>query len=581
MPRPLALALACLLLAVGAVLAQPSPTQARANVACDLPVGPVGAVGAISGAVGLGNPVGDACDKVTGAVDGAITAPVTGALKGLGDDVFEQLTTWVAEGAGWLMGRVVHAIETSTTPELDTAGFLTAYGRMAAIAAVMACAMLLLAILEGIAQGNPGLLVRVVLVNVPLAFLGTSIAFAVVQLLLGVTDGLSAAVSNASHHESAHFFEAAIRDLGHVGAQAGAHVGEAGGEAGDGGLLSQASGAVAAPLFVGFLAAIIGAFAAFFLWVELLMRDAAVYVVVLFMPISLAAPIWPRWNGVLGKTGELLVALIAGKFVIVAIISMAAALVIEQGSSAQEILVAAALMTLACFSPFVLFHFVAFSEGAMAAAYGRRSAAGGGIQALQIGADVQMLRRMGGSSGEGSGVSLWGAEGGGSGGSAAGPGPGPGRPGSGGPGEAGGGSAGGPASGASGGGGGAATAAEGPAAAAAVPAAVAHGAESAAGRLSGTAAGQQAGGGSAGRAEGSAPGTGGSPGSTPGTGQADEGSPPSTASPSSSPQRPRPEQPQETGAGEAGDSPPTTGERPPRPSPEPAGGEADEPGDGR
>lgn len=179
---------ACLLLATLAVLAWPAPPVARANVECDVGTGPIGAV---TGAVGLGNPVGDACNSVTGAITAPVTHAVSGALKGVESDVFGQLTTWVSEGASWLMGQVVEAIDESTTPRLDTKGFLAAYGKMAAIAAVMACAMLLLAVLEGIAQGSPGLLARVVLINVPLAFLGTSLAFVVVQLLLGVTDGLS------------------------------------------------------------------------------------------------------------------------------------------------------------------------------------------------------------------------------------------------------------------------------------------------------------------------------------------------------------------------------------------------------
>ncbi|HVX32157.1 MAG TPA: hypothetical protein VHA80_03370 [Solirubrobacterales bacterium] len=558
----------CVLLSMLAILAWPNPPQARANVPCSVGTAPIGAV---TGAVGLGNPVGDACDKVSGAVEaaaggavGKLASPVTGALKGLGNDVFEQLTSWVSEGASWLMGQVVKAIDSSTTPRLDTEGFLAAYGRMAAIAAVMACAMLLLAVLEGIAQGSPGLLARVVLVNVPLAFLGTSLAFVVVQLLLGVTDGLSAAIADASHHDSTRFFEAAIGDLGHIGAQPGAHVKEAGGGIpAAAGTAGEAEGAVAVPLFVGFIAAIVGAFAAFFVWLELVMRDAAIYAVSLFMPLALAASIWPRWTGALRRTGELLVAVIGSKFVIVAIVSLAASLVAEEGGSVEHVLAAAALMCLACFAPFVLLRLIPFSEGAMAAAYGRRSAAGGAVSAVQIGSDVQILRNMGRSS-EGSGVSLWnaaeggGGKGGGGGGSAGGALKAPGGPG--GPGTSGGGPAGSAAAGGGSGAGGApagavARAEGGPAAAAAVPVAAARGAKGAAGRLSQTATTQQGGG--------SEDGTGGSTGS----GSAERGSQGPTPSPGgpSSPLRPRPETPSEARAPEAGDPPRAPGERPPRP----------------
>ena len=59
---------------------------------------------------------------------------MTGALKGLGNDVFEQLTSWVSEGASWLMGQVVKAIDASTTPRLDTEGWLRPIARASSCA---------------------------------------------------------------------------------------------------------------------------------------------------------------------------------------------------------------------------------------------------------------------------------------------------------------------------------------------------------------------------------------------------------------------------------------------------------------
>ena len=79
---------------------------------------------------------------------------------------------------------------------------------MAQIAALLAAAMLLLAVLEGLAQGNAGMLARVVLVNLPLAFIATSVAYVVVQLLLVATDGLCHAIASASRDNGEHFFKA-------------------------------------------------------------------------------------------------------------------------------------------------------------------------------------------------------------------------------------------------------------------------------------------------------------------------------------------------------------------------------------
>ena len=382
-------------LATVVVLGQHDPAPARADVLCEVGSAPAGVVtdgiGAITGgAIGGGNPVGDACNAVTDGAVGTVTKPITDAVNGLGNSIFEQITQWASEGAGWLIKQVVTVVEETTTPKLTSAGFLSEYGQMSLIAVLLASAMLLAAVLEGIAQGNIAMLGRVVLVNLPLAFIATSVAYVVVQLALVGTDGLCHAISTASQESSQRFFKGALVGLGKAGGRAG----EVTGAAGAGSTAGKASGEVAVPLFVSFLAAIIGAFAAFFVWVELLMRDAAVYVVALFMPLALAASIWPRWSGTLRRTGELVVVVIGSKFVIVSIIALAAGLVGERGSDVEHVLAASALMLLACFSPFVLFRLVPFAEGAMAAAYGRRHAGASAVGgARSVSSAAQTMQR--------------------------------------------------------------------------------------------------------------------------------------------------------------------------------------------
>jgi hypothetical protein len=394
---PLAGAGLAALLAALIVLAQPAPPPARANIACEVGSAPAhaitGGLGAITGgAIGGGNPVGDACNSVTDGVVGAATAPIKEAVSEIGNGIFNQITSWVTQGASWLIGKVVVAIDATTTPQLNGKGFVAQYRQMAEIAAFLAAGMLLFAVLEGLAQGSAAMLARVVLVNVPLAFLATGVAFLVAQLLLSATDGLSHAVAASTNRNAAHFFAGAIHGLSKAGGSAGAAAGTATGGPGVGTAVGGAAGAAGVPLFVTFLAAAIAAFAAFFVWIELLMRDAAVYVVALFMPLALAAAIWPRWSGALRRTGELLVVVIASKFVIVAIISLAAGLLANNAGQVEQILAAAALMLLACFSPFVLFRLVPFAEGAMAAAYGRRSAASGAVSGVHLYNSAQMVR---------------------------------------------------------------------------------------------------------------------------------------------------------------------------------------------
>lgn len=378
------------------VLAWPHPEEARANVACDVGSGPAGAVsggiGAVTGgAIGGGNPVGDVCNEVTDGAVSAVTSPVSGAIEGLGNSIFDQINEWAGEGAAWLIEEVVEVSEETTTPDLTSRGFLETYGRMAAIGGLLAAAMLLAAVLEGIAQGNLAMLGRVVLVNLPLAFIATSVAYAIVQMALVGTDGLCHAIGAASQERSVHFFHSAVAGLGQAGGSAGEAVGKAGPA---GPAVGKVAGESAVPLFVSILAAIVAGFAAFFVWLELLMRDAAVYVVALFMPLALAASIWPRWSGSLRRTGELLAVVIGSKFVIVSIIALAAGLVSTSAGRVEHILAAAALMVLACFSPFVLFRLVPLAEGAMAAAYGRRHAVASTMGgARNISSTAQSVRR--------------------------------------------------------------------------------------------------------------------------------------------------------------------------------------------
>jgi hypothetical protein len=380
--------IAAIVLAVAAILAQPAPPTASANVGCTVITAPAGAVtagiGAITGgAIGGGNPVGDACNSVTDGAVEAVTSPVKSALKGIAGGILGQITTWVSEGATWLMGEVIAEIDKTTTPQLTTEGFLSEYARMAQVASILAAAMFVMALLEAVVQGSWAVLGKAVFISVPLAFVGTSIAFVLVQLMLVATDGMSHAVTVATQEHSTHFFKTAIGDLSKAGGKAGGAVGESA-EGPVGGAVGTAAGATAVPLFVTFLAAIVGACAAFCVWIELLFRDAAVYVVVLFMPLAAAAAISPRWAHVLRRYVEVIVTTIGSKFVIVSVVALAASLISEKGAGVEHILAASALLLVACFCPLVFFRLVLSMEEGVSSALTRRGAAAAAVTMMQI-----------------------------------------------------------------------------------------------------------------------------------------------------------------------------------------------------
>src|SRR5581483_10110517 len=79
--------------------------------------------------------------------------------------------------------------------------------------------------------------------------------------------------------------------------------------------------------FLAFLIAFLMIGAAFALWIELLLREAAVYVVVLMLPLAFAALAWPARRIWAVRAVELLIALILSKFAIVAVLSLGGAAV--------------------------------------------------------------------------------------------------------------------------------------------------------------------------------------------------------------------------------------------------------------
>ena len=371
--------------ATALTLGDPAPPEAQANVACDIGVAPAAP---ITGAIGIGNPVGDACNAVTDPVLGALPNPldpIKDAAESIGSGIFEQITSWAADGATWLLGQVVVLTNKTTSPNLLSKGFLRQYREMASIATVLALLMLIFAVLESLGRGDGGMLVRVFLVNVPVAAIATSAAYVVVQLLVATTDGFSEAIAHATAADTRAFFKSAIEGLSGAGAAAGTTAGGPG--------AGTAAGAVGVPLFVGFITAMVAAFAAFLVWIELLMRDAAIYAVALFMPMAIAASIWPRWMSALRRTGELLIVVVFSKFVIVSVIALAASLLAHSGGKVEHVLAAGALLLLACFAPFVLFKLVPFAEGAVSSAYNRQSAGGASVRTVEFASSVQMMRR--------------------------------------------------------------------------------------------------------------------------------------------------------------------------------------------
>ena len=121
--------------------------------------------------------------------------------------------------------------------------------------------------------------------------------------------------------------------------------------------------------------------AALFVWVELVIRAALVYLLIAFSPLVFAAMVWPAARGMVRKLAELLLALIFSKVVIAVAFSVGAAALAGVGNaghangdaggavtaSAGTLFSGLVIFGLAAFAPFVLLKLFPAAEAAVVA----------------------------------------------------------------------------------------------------------------------------------------------------------------------------------------------------------------------
>ncbi len=260
---------------------------------------------------------------------------------------------WVAGGAKVALKGTAAFIEKTTRPQLSSTWFSSTYWRIAGIAALLTLPFLFAAAVQALLRSDLTLLLRATLGYLPLSLLSVSIAAPLTMLLLSATDGITAVVSAAA---------------GGAGTRFLAQLGEGAG------LLSL----ITHSPFVSFFVGILVVAAAVVLWIEMLIRDAAIYIVVLMLPLAFSAMVWPARRVWAVRLVEMLTALILSKFVIVAILSLGgAALGQAGGSGVGGMLAGLVLVTLAAAAPWALMRLLPMTELASAAAGSLRSEAPG------------------------------------------------------------------------------------------------------------------------------------------------------------------------------------------------------------
>jgi hypothetical protein len=280
-----------------------------------------------------GNLPGAAGSLAGGAVGGAVGA-ASSATTAI---ALASINTWVVGGAQAVLNDTGAALGATTSPRLQSTWFSSTYWRMAAIATVLTLPFLFAAAVQALIRSDLALLARATFGYLPLAMIAIAIAAPLTTLLLSAGDELSSFISSAAGHASAHF-------LARVGIDTVAFSGLDG------------------SAFMAFLVGLFLIAAAFALWVELLLREAAVYVIVLMLPLAFAALVWPARRVWAIRAVELLVALILSKFAIVAVLSLGGAAVGSAGHSLTTLMAGAVLIMLAAFSPWVLLRLIPLAE---------------------------------------------------------------------------------------------------------------------------------------------------------------------------------------------------------------------------
>lgn len=301
-------------------------------------------------AVGIPNPLGPVIDTAQGLISGGTKAVGQAAL----DAILGWFATTLASACSTVATELFRFLDTSATVNLEQGWWagpraqhiLAAVGQLAGLLMI---GFLLLVVIQGTLAGEPAVMVRAAVREVPMAVFGTVALVAIASLLLGLTDAASGMVLADSPDSLSRF----LSGFGQSGT-----------------ILS--GGLLAIILFLFFL---IGAL---LVWIELVVRSSLIYLLIAAAPLTLAARVWPAARGAFRRLCEIGLALILSKFVIALALALGAAALAGGGPATADttrqvgldfagLLTGATLMLLAAFTPFVLLKILPIAEAAVVA----------------------------------------------------------------------------------------------------------------------------------------------------------------------------------------------------------------------
>jgi hypothetical protein len=264
---------------------------------------------------------------------GAITSDLAGKAA---SSVVTAFSNWVLGGASWLVRHVMAMVGPPTTVDLNASWFLGREATMLQVAALLIGPILAAATIGAVLRQDGRRLVRVYAVGLPVSILSAVAAVALTQSALRFVDELCRLVTSSGAYTP-------FDNLGGSIASSGT------------------------PPFVEFLVGAFVVMAAMVLWLEMVLRAAVIYIAVFFLPLGLAAFVWPTTAHVTKRFVEMMVTVIGSKFVIVATLSLGAALIEHDHAGINAAVTSTAILLLAAFAPFALLRLVPLVEAAATA----------------------------------------------------------------------------------------------------------------------------------------------------------------------------------------------------------------------
>ncbi len=314
--------------------------------------------------------------------------PAPQPAPGLGQDMgLGSVVAFAARGAQWPLTQMFNWLK-QTQPAGDW--FLPIYQRMMTVGAVLMLPFLLLAIVDAVRFRDLEMLVKAVAIWLPLAVVLTMIAVGLVEAAMAVTDELTNYVLATPGVNLTAFFGVLAVLFGELATAAGA--------------MAVAGFGPGAAVAFGAALAVLGAGVGIF--VELIIRQAAIYAALLFLPLSFASTIWPSARGWTAYLVKLLFVAIVSKFVIASILVLGVAAfnsnVHDTGSlgdsGVESTLIGAGLLLVAFSSPFALLRFLPMAESMLGGWSGHARRAVSSVS-TGGGSRLRALVRSGGSSG--------------------------------------------------------------------------------------------------------------------------------------------------------------------------------------